>query len=150
MVSNVSKISNGPAPKVKAIGILEASVIQALHSIEPTEKFGIITTGKSWEPMLSKAVLSLLGESNKDRFAGVIGTGIGVLELHDGDARDVETAMAQAAVELVSKGASAICLGCAGMSGLHSNIWNAVNEKDKPEKVKVIDGVTAGVQLLQV
>lgn len=149
MVSNISKVSNAPTLGLRAMGILEASVIKALESIQPNEKFGIITTGKDWEPLLSQAVISLLGESNRDRFAGVIGTGLGVLEFHGGDPTNVEKLMAQAAVELTSRGATAICLGCAGMSGLHSNLWNAVNEKDKPEKVKVIDGVIAGVQLLQ-
>lgn len=57
--------------------------------------------------------------------------------------------MAQAAKDLAAKGVAAICLGCAGMSGLDEVVHNAVNEEGKPERVKVIDGVKYGVEALR-
>jgi Asp/Glu/hydantoin racemase len=137
----------------RALGIFEASVAAALETIKPGEKWGIVTTGKDWEPLLTDGALKILSErdddSEPDSFAGVIGTGLGVLELHDGDAEDVKSSMTQAAKQLVAKGAAAICLGCAGMSGLDEIVQNAVREEGKPDRVKVIDGVRYGVQALR-
>jgi Asp/Glu/hydantoin racemase len=134
------------------LGIFEASIDAALKSIKSGEKFGVVTTGKDWEPVLTEGVLQYLNEgaedAEPDSFAGVIGTGLGVLELHGGDAGNVQTLMAQAAKELVRKGARAICLGCAGMSGLERTIEDAVNEEDGKKMIAVIDGVRHGVRQL--
>jgi Asp/Glu/hydantoin racemase len=135
------------------LGIFEASINAALKSIKPGEKFGVITTGKDWEPILTEGVLQYLNETAEDAepdsFAGVIGTGLGVLDLHGGDAGNVQTSMAQAAKELASKGGTrAICLGCAGMSGLERIIEDVINEEGSKKKVVVIDGVRHGIKQL--
>ncbi|KAG8750429.1 hypothetical protein FRC14_000502 [Serendipita sp. 396] len=139
-------------PELQVMGIFEASVESAVKTIKPGEKFGIVTTGKAWEPLLTDGVHQILGEmddAEPDCFAGVIGTGLGVLEFHGGETEAVHASMSQAAQELVTKGAMAICLGCAGMSGLDVVIAKAVNEEDHPDRIKVIDGVKAGVELLK-
>lgn len=133
------------------LGIFEASIAAALDAIKSGEKFGIVTTGKDWEPILTEGVFNYFEsaeDAEPDSFAGVIGTGLGVLELHDGDAGNVQTLMAQAAKELVAKQAAAICLGCAGMSGLEKTVEDAVNDGDAKKKVAVIDGVKHGVEQL--
>ena len=139
-------------PNFHVLGILDASVISAVKHIKPGEKFGIVTTGKQWEPLLTDGALRVLDEiddeAEPDCLAGVVGTGLGVLEFHD-EEKDPKALMAEAAKELVAKGATAICLGCAGMSGLDAVISEAVNEKDTPERVVVIDGVQAGVEILR-
>jgi len=135
------------------LGIFEASLNAALKSIKPGEQFGIVTTGKDWEPVLTDGVLQYLmnegaEDAEPDSFAGVIGTGLGVLELHGGDSGNVQTLMAQAAKALVRRGARAICLGCAGMSGLEGAVESAVNEERSRRKVAVIDGVQHGIKQL--
>ncbi|KAG8829990.1 hypothetical protein FRC17_005669 [Serendipita sp. 399] len=140
-------------PEFAVMGIFEASVVSAVKAIKPGQKFGIVTTGKAWEPILTDGVFDILSEmddAEPDCFAGVIGTGLGVLELHGGDVEAINSSMSQAAQELASKGVSAICLGCAGMSGLDVVVANAVNEEDQPDRIKIIDGVKAGVELLRV
>jgi len=134
------------------LGIFEASINAALESIKPGEKFGVVTTGKDWEPVLTEGVLQYLNEgaedAEPDSFAGVIGTGLGVLDLHGGDTGNVQTLIAQAAKELAGKGARAVCLGCAGMSGLERTIEDAVNEEGSKKKIVVIDGVQHGIKQL--
>jgi Asp/Glu/hydantoin racemase len=131
------------------LGIFEASINAALESIKPGEKFGVVTTGKDWEPVLTEGVLQYLNEraedAEPDSFAGVIGTGLGVLDLSGDDAGNL---MVQAAKELASKGARAICLGCAGMSGLERTIEDAINEEGSKKKIVVIDGVQHGIKQL--
>ncbi|PVG02462.1 hypothetical protein CPB86DRAFT_580306 [Serendipita vermifera] len=140
-------------PGFHTLDIFEASIKAAVKSIKPSEKFGVVTTGKAWEPLLTDGALRMLSEGGDDvepdSFAGVVGTGLGVLELHNGDSSNVQTLMAQAAKDLVSKGAAAICLGCAGMSGLEAIVDSAVNTDDSAKKVKVIDGVKAGIEILR-
>jgi Asp/Glu/hydantoin racemase len=142
-------------PGFHTLDIFEASIKAAVKSIKPSEKFGVVTTGKAWEPLLTDGALRMLSEGSlgddvePDSFAGVVGTGLGVLELHEGDSSNVKSLMAQAAKELVSKGAAAICLGCAGMSGLEAIVDSAVNTDDSAKKVLVIDGVKAGIEILR-
>ena len=42
-------------------GIFEASVAASLQMIRPQEKFGIVSTGKVWEELLTEAVAAMLG-----------------------------------------------------------------------------------------
>lgn len=147
----VTQLRKEVAQPFHVLGIFEASITGALNVIKPGEKFGIVTTGKDWEPILTDGVFEYFEsaeEAEPDSFAGVIGTGIGVLELHDGDAENVQTLMAQAARDLVSKQATAICLGCAGMSGLQKTVEDAVNEEGAKKQVAVIDGVKHGIEQL--
>ncbi|KAK9332963.1 Asp/Glu/hydantoin racemase [Lipomyces starkeyi] len=120
------------------LGIFQASV---LHSIALGGKFAIVTTVKIWEVLLNDAVRALLG--SETLFAGTFSTGLGVLELHDASADVVSQRIGDAAIKAVANGASVICLGCAGMAGMEEAITKAVGHK-----IRVVDGVVAGVEIL--
>jgi Asp/Glu/hydantoin racemase len=135
-------------PPIRVLGILESSVAHALLLPQPAplNKFGVVTTGKTWEPVLEKAVMSFLGVTNSERFAGVRGTGIEVLGFHGSD--EVGTGVEEAVQALVKDGAGIIILGCAGMSGLETSVKHAASRLSSGTVVLVVDGVRAGIQLL--
>jgi len=136
-------------------GIFEASVGTSLQIIAPDEKFGIVSTGKVWEGILSKAVVDFLGtgpEASK-RFAGVETTGLNATDLHDAPAEEVRKRMKDAVKRLLRKGnVGAICLGCAGMAGMNEIVREACVEELREEdgsRVRIVDGVQAGVAWLE-
>jgi Asp/Glu/hydantoin racemase len=138
-------------PPVHVLGILEASVAHALLLPQPAplNKFGIITTGKTWEPLLESAVKRFLGIVESERFAGVRGTGISVLGSHgSGERNEVDAGVERAVQELVKVGTGVIILGCAGMSGLEASVKHAASQLSSGSAVWVVDGVRAGIQLL--
>ncbi|KAK9367028.1 Asp/Glu/hydantoin racemase [Lipomyces kononenkoae] len=120
------------------LGIFQASV---LHSLALGGKFAIVTTVQIWEVLLDDAVRAFLGSDTL--FAGTFSTGLGVLELHGLSPEIVNQRIGEAAIKAVANGAKAICLGCAGMAGMEEAITKAVGDK-----IKVVDGVVAGVELL--
>ncbi|KAG8902680.1 hypothetical protein FRB99_004269 [Tulasnella sp. 403] len=133
------------------IGIFEASVC---HALLLGRRFGIVTTGKPWEALLSAAVSSFMGANEgsldapqrwrNDRFAGVQSTGLGVLELHGADPKEISKRIGDAAKRLVEvEGVDVICLGCAGMSGMEEAVKLSVGPN-----IHVVDGVKAGLELL--
>jgi len=149
-------------PPIHVLGILEASVAHALLLPQqaPLNKFGIITTGQTWEPVLGSAVKSFLGVTESERFAGVRSTGIGVLGFHGpGEPNEVDSGVEKAVQELVKDGVGVIILGCAGMSGLEASVKRAASAASAASAaassrvgtgraVLVVDGVRAGIQLL--
>lgn len=153
-------------PPIHVLGILEASVAHALLLPQraPLNKFGIITTGKAWEPVLERAVKSFLGVTESERFAGVRSTGIGVLGFHGSDGSDgsdglgepnganladqVDTGVEKAVQELVKDRTGVIILGCAGMSGLEMSVKRVASRVGSGRAVLVVDGVRAGIHLL--
>jgi Asp/Glu/hydantoin racemase len=134
-------------------GIFEASVATSLQLIHPEEKFGIVSTGKVWEDILSEAVGAFLGQEGSNRFAGVETTGLNATELHDAPQDEVERRVKEAVKRLLQKGdVGAICLGCAGMSGMDDWVRSAAIEElgeGKGRRVRIIDGVKAGVAWLE-
>jgi Asp/Glu/hydantoin racemase len=123
--------------------------------IDRDQKFGIVSTGKVWEELLSEAVASYLGTEAaavSNRFAGVETTGLNATELHDAPPEVVHTKMIEATRRLLRKGkVGAVCLGCAGMSGMNEMVREAaVLELGEVEgkKVKIVDGVQAGAAWL--
>jgi len=136
-------------------GIFEASVSTSLQIIHPDEKFGIVSTGKVWEQILSEAVVDFLGTGSEasKRFAGVETTGLTATDLHDAPADEVRKRMKDAVKRLLKKGSvGAICLGCAGMSGMDEMVREACVEelgKEQGNRVKIVDGVVAGVAWLE-
>jgi Asp/Glu/hydantoin racemase len=136
-------------------GIFEASVSTSLQIIHPDEKFGIVSTGKVWEQILSEAVVDFLGTGSEasKRFAGVETTGLNATDLHDAPAEEVRKRMKDAVKRLLKKGrVGAICLGCAGMSGMDEMVREACVEelgKEEGNRVKIVDGVVAGVAWLE-
>lgn len=136
-------------------GIFEASVGTALQITKPSERFGIVSTGKAWEEILPEAVESFLGTRarSSERFAGVETTGLNATELHEVPAEEVRRKMKDATKRLVRKGSvGAICLGCAGMSGMNEMVREACVEElgeQAGRAVRIIDGVQAGVSFLE-
>ncbi|KAI9799778.1 MAG: hypothetical protein M1833_003897 [Piccolia ochrophora] len=147
----VARLRDTPR-QVPVIGIFEASVSSALLQLRPHEMFGIVSTGKAWEALLTTAVGNFLGTSTTPHFAGVATTGLSATELHDTPPEEVRARMKQATKELLRKGnVGAICLGCAGMAGMDEMVREACVEElgGKGELVRVIDGVKAGVVMLE-
>ncbi|KAF2257633.1 hypothetical protein CC78DRAFT_538382 [Lojkania enalia] len=136
-------------------GILEASVSTSLQIIHPEELFGIVSTGKVWEKILSEAVREFLGTGSEasKKFAGVETTGLNATDLHDAPAEEVRKRMKDAVKRLLRKGnVGAICLGCAGMSGMDKAVREACIEvlgEVDGNRVRVVDGVMAGVAWLE-
>ncbi|KAF2190233.1 hypothetical protein K469DRAFT_699839 [Zopfia rhizophila CBS 207.26] len=136
-------------------GIFEASVSTSLQIIHPDEQFGIVSTGKVWEKILSEAVVDFLGtrsEASK-RFAGVETTGLTATDLHDAPPEEVRKRMKDAVKRLLKKGKiGAICLGCAGMSGMDEIVREACVEElgdHEGSRIRIVDGVQAGVAWLE-
>ncbi|TRM63022.1 Asp/Glu/hydantoin racemase [Schizophyllum amplum] len=127
------------------VGIMEAAVAHALFC---GKRFGIISTGSGFKYDRHKDVYSFLGAASP-RFAGLVTTGLGVVELREGDRAKVETGMKRGAAEMLAMGADVVILGCAGMAGMEPLVKQAAREvhgEDTP--VKVIDGARAGIELL--
>ncbi|KAF2456944.1 Asp/Glu/hydantoin racemase [Lineolata rhizophorae] len=145
-------------------GIFDASVSAALQLVQPGERFGIVSTGRQWEAILSEAVEAFLGTAAKQgkssapedisaRFAGVETTGLDATELHDAPPEEVRRKMMDATRRLVRKGkVGAICLGCAGMAGMNEIVREACLEElgeEEGRRVRIVDGVQAGVAWLE-
>jgi Asp/Glu/hydantoin racemase len=128
---------------IEVMGMFHAGVASALLRPAP---FGIIATGTGEKPNLVVAVATYLGSKESTRFAGVITTGLGVVELQEGDQAKVEKNMRETTGRLVDQGAETLILGCAGMSGMDSMVKDEAMKKGK--KVIVVDGARTGVELL--
>ncbi|KAK0262883.1 Protein dcg1 [Friedmanniomyces endolithicus] len=133
-------------------GIFEASVAACLQSINPQDKFGIVSTGSQWEAILGIAVAALLGSSQSSRYAGTETTGLNADELHSAPKREVDLRIKFATKALLEKGARAICLGCAGMAGMDQTVREAcvdVLGEERGRRIKIVDGVVSGVAFLE-
>ena len=131
------------------MGIFEASITAAMHlasSIKGEEQFGIVSTGKVWEGLLTEGVESMLGATNGG-FAGVETTGLDATELHDVPQEEVRRRIKEAVGRLARRGdgsLTVVVLGCAGMAGMDEWVREEVESR-----VRVVDGVKAGVGVLQ-
>jgi Asp/Glu/hydantoin racemase len=136
-------------------GIFEASVAASLQAVHPDEKFGIVSTGKVWESILTDATIAFLGTGSEasKRFAGVETTGLNATDLHDAPAEEVRKRMKDAVKRLLKKGnVGAVCLGCAGMAGMDKMVREACVEElgeSEGDRVRIVDGVMAGVAWLE-
>ena len=154
----VPLLKDEPAVKTSrkpVTGIFEASVGTSLQVIHPNEKFGIVSTGKVWEKILTDATVAFLGTASEasERFAGVETTGLNATDLHDAPAEEVRKRMKDAVKRLLKKGkVGAICLGCAGMAGMDQMVREACVEElgeVDGQRVRIVDGVMAGVAWLE-
>lgn len=93
------------------IGIFEAAITQALLL---GKRFGIVTTGSGYSADIHKGVQAIMG-GDSQRFAGIVTTGLGVVELREGDRQKIERNMKEYSGKIAQKGADVILLGCAGM-----------------------------------
>lgn len=124
-------------PELPVTGILQASLQEATAD---GGRFGIVTTSLAWEPALSRSVEDL---GFAARSAGVVATGLGVLDLGNLERRAVVSRIVEACAPLVKDGAGSIILGCAGMAPLEKDIRAAL-----PPEVTTVDGVRAGIEIL--
>ncbi|KAK4200916.1 Asp/Glu/Hydantoin racemase-domain-containing protein, partial [Triangularia verruculosa] len=141
-------------PHVVVTGIFEASIVTSLSLLPYQENWGIVTTGKFWEKHLSDGVHTFVGsEHNNSRFAGVETTGLNAGDFHGGvDPDVVRQKLCEATKRLLDRGAQAVVMGCAGMAGLEDIIRSVATEERGAEagrKLFVIDGVKAGMGLLE-
>ena len=161
-------------PRKYVTGIFEASVSTCLaltrdfdiapnvrmSRVASTSTFGIVTTGAVWKDELSAAVKKmLLGDRAGDDytleiFAGVGTTGLTAAELHTTPLEEVRTRITSVTSQLIKSSknpVAAICLGCAGMSGMDAAVregcFNALGPVDG-KKVAIVDGVVSGVGIL--
>lgn len=122
------------------VGIMEAALYASRmcgHTL------GIVTT--------SERSSVLHGHSIADYGFGQYSVGcetghVSVLELESKPQEEVYAGLTAAAQRLVAKGADCVCLGCAGMTGMHEAVSNAVGMSEG--RTMVVDGVATGVQFL--
>lgn len=162
LVARLSELTQGAIP---VTGIFEASILTALsllpayysETVTIPSTWGVVTTGKFWEDHLSAGVETFLGTSastgKKNKFAGVYSTGLIAGDFHGGVSQETITAKLKDATKALLKSSPVGCvvMGCAGMAGLEEVIRSAAVEEYGPERgaqVYIIDGVKAGVGLL--
>lgn len=116
----------------------------AIQLLREGEKFGIISTGDVWKGVLEEAVRrDVLGVERAGKvFVGVETVGVDAGGLEGGE---VEGRVRGAVGRLVGGGrVGVVVLGCAGMVGMEGWVRDVVGEG-----VRVVDGVKAGVGVLQ-
>ena len=122
---------------VPVMGIFHAS-LQAASMLD--RKFGIVTTAMAWQPILTASVQAAGAYGSS---AGVIATGLGVLELESRPQDEVLRRIKECTTTLIDRGASCIVLGCAGMAPLEKLLKDIL-----PSEIKIIDGVRYGIHFL--
>jgi Asp/Glu/hydantoin racemase len=133
------------------VGIFEASVLECLALLDTGEPFGIVSTGSQWTRILDQAVADLLGSGSSTRYAGTETTGLNADELHTTAKVQVDQLMSAAVKRLLDRGAKAICLGCAGMTGMFETVQSACIDhlgEMEGKRIRIIDGVIAGGKYL--
>ena len=136
---------NGRENEKSVLGIFEASVAAALLALHADERFGIVSTGKVWEELLTTATRQFVGGASA-RFAGVESTGLDAGEVAGAPEGEVRERVEAAVRRLVGRGAvGVVCLGCAGMVGMEGWVRGAVREEGG---VRVVDGVKVGVGMV--
>lgn len=111
-------------------------------------RFGIVSTGDVWKRILEDAVggEEMLGRERAGRwFAGVQTCGLDAGQLHGHE--EVEERVKGAAsvfVDDADRRVGVVILGCAGMVGMEGWVREVVGEE-----VRIVDGVRAGVDILQ-
>ena len=86
--------------------------------------------------------LAVEGRPTRDR-------GLTATELHSTAKAEVDARIARASAELAREGAEVILLGCAGMSGMEAAVRAGAASTSKGQEVVVVDGVRAGIVLLE-
>jgi len=100
--------------------------------------FGVVTSLDRAAPAIHDRLL-LAGLAG--RCAGIRSVDLPVLDL-EANPEVTAKAFVEQARHLVDEGAEVICLGCAGMAGIHEAVTAAVD-------VPVVDGVAAGARLAE-
>lgn len=147
----------GACGKLAGTGIFEASILTCLSLLTPGQKWGIVTTGKFWDHHLTEGVNVFLGteaQSRNAKFAGVETTGLVAGDFHGGIKPAVvrEKLREATARLLVGGNVECVVMGCAGMAGLEDIIRSVAVEMygvERGNRLLVIDGVKAGIGLLE-
>ncbi|GFZ76874.1 aspartate/glutamate racemase family protein [Nesterenkonia alkaliphila] len=121
--------------EVPVVDITEAGPILANLV---AHRYGVVTTLSSTVPVIWE---SLRNAGLHTRCIGVEASEIPVSSIHT-DIAEVAGALESRARQLVSRGAEAIVLGCAGFAGLDLELGRRLG-------IPVIDGVPAGVRLAE-
>ena len=153
------------------IGIFEASISTSLNIVNSSglvfapgtekesvpSKFGIVTTGKAWIPLLTSGVNHYLGLGDEEskslsaRFKGVESTGLNADELHTAPEEEVRQRMVEATVRQVKdKDVCVVVLGCAGMAGMDKIVREACMKElgdEDGQKVVIVDGVKGAIAM---
>lgn len=102
-------------------------------------RYGVVTTlDRSCGQIEDSLELAGVGRN----CAAVVGTGLSVLDLGDGDSERTEAAFLVAAEQACRAGAEVLVLGCAGMTGLQRTVGEKLG-------LPVVDGVAAAVKLAE-
>ncbi|KAF5392748.1 hypothetical protein D9757_000846 [Collybiopsis confluens] len=126
------------------IGIFESAITQALLL---GSRFGIVTTGTGYKADINRGVQAFMG-GNSQRFAGVLTTGLGVVELRTGDPQKIEKNMKECSGKMARE-ADVILLGCAAMTGMERLVIQGAAEAiPEAPPIRVVDGAKAGVEML--
>ena len=133
------------------VGIFQASLTVALQMLAPGAKFGILTTGKQYEGILTESVRRFLGaasdSSTVERLGGVAATEIKFEEL--GDATVVEEKVKKATRQVLQDSSiNVICLGGVLLLGVEKWVREASIEilgEEKGKRVRVVDQLLAGM-----
>lgn len=144
LIETLQQLLDQRGVDARVMGIVHAGISAAL--LTSRERFGILATGTDDKPNLVQAVASMTGTPHSSRFAGVLTTGLQVVDLQDGDQALVERNMKETVRRLMDKGAATIVFGCAGMSGMDAWVHAVASEQGR--RVKVIDGARVGVEFL--
>lgn len=155
LVKALSSLSTNNKPIIT--GIFESSILTCLSLLSPTGKWGIVTTGQFWEFHLTSGVNSFLGitdpHASNAKFAGVESTGLNASDFHGGVSQEeIRHRLKEATRRLLRKGnIECVVMGCAGMAGLEEIIREVAQEEygEKGKEVCVVDGVRAGVSVLE-
>lgn len=92
------------------IGILQSAIA---HALLIGDRFSVVSTGSGYRYNRHAEVRACLG-GDSARFAGIVMTGLGVVELREGERAHVESAMKDASAKAAASGADVLLLGCAG------------------------------------
>lgn len=151
-------------PNLAVTGIFEASIAATLPLLRRTDSgatsrggWGIVTTGNFWEAHLTLAVNETLGSlATQDNtwFRGVFSTGLNAGDFHGHVPPDVlRNRLSQATKKLLQSGnVDCVIMGCAGMAGLEEIIWTTIKAEYGEQRAKhvyILDGIRAGVEILQ-
>lgn len=136
---------HGTGSKRLCVGMFEAAISECMLY---SRRFGALCVGTGQKPLLPKGVSAYLGANGSDRWMGYVASGLGVLELREGDRNIVEMTVRDAARKVAELGAEAIMLGCAGFSGMEDIVLSGASEAVGGRTVRVVDGSKAGLKML--
>ncbi|KAK7961773.1 D-hydantoinase [Apiospora aurea] len=128
-------------PRQPVLGIMESALYAARMC---GSRLGVVTTS---ERSAVNHELAIAGYGFSHYSAGCAASRISVLGLESQPKEVVYAGVVGAAKELVEqRGADAVCLGCAGMTGVREACEEALETAER--QVMVVDGVAVGVQFL--